>query len=86
MGRITVRVMPRSDRRGVEAGPDGPVIRVRAAPEGGRATAEAVRALATAVGVPPTAVSLVRGGRSRVKTFVVQGVSDETLRDALSMG
>jgi uncharacterized protein YggU (UPF0235/DUF167 family) len=84
MGRITVRVRPRSTRAGVERGPDGPVIRVRAAPEGGRATAEAARSLATAVGVAPTAVTLVRGRRSRLKTFAVEGVSDEALRDALS--
>jgi uncharacterized protein YggU (UPF0235/DUF167 family) len=84
MGRITVRVAPRSSRTGVEPGPEGPLIRVRAAPEDGRATAEAARALATALGVPPSAVRLLRGGRSRVKTFAVEGVSDEGLRDALS--
>jgi uncharacterized protein YggU (UPF0235/DUF167 family) len=77
-------VTPRSARPGVGPGRDGPEIRVRAAPEAGRANAEAARALAIAVGVPPTAVSLVRGGRSRVKTFAVEGVSDEALRDALS--
>jgi uncharacterized protein YggU (UPF0235/DUF167 family) len=38
------------------------------------------------VGVPPTAVRLLRGGRSRVKTFAVEGVSDEALRDLLSAG
>jgi hypothetical protein len=86
MGTITVRVTPRSARPGVEPGREGPVIRVRAAPEGGRATAEAARALATAVGVPPTAVRLLRGGRSRVKTFAVEGVSDDALRDLLSAG
>jgi uncharacterized protein YggU (UPF0235/DUF167 family) len=84
MGRITVRVTPRSGRAFIGSGPDGPVIRVRAAPEGGRATAEAVRALAAAVGVPPTAVTVARGARSRVKTFVVDGVSDEALARALS--
>jgi uncharacterized protein YggU (UPF0235/DUF167 family) len=83
MGRITVRVSPRSARPGVEPGREGPVIRVRAAPEGGRATAEAARMLAAALGVAPTAVRLVRGGRSRVKTFGVEGVSDEAIRDAL---
>jgi len=84
MGRITVRVVPRSARTGVDGGPEGPLIRVRAAPEGGRATAEAARALATALGVPPSAVRLIRGGRSRIKTFAVEGLSDEALREAVS--
>jgi hypothetical protein len=84
MGRITVRVVPRSNRRVLEAGAGDPVIRVRAAPEGGRANAEAVRVLADALGVARTTVRLVRGSRSRVKTFAVQGRSDEELRDALN--
>ncbi|MFN8232538.1 MAG: DUF167 family protein [Actinomycetota bacterium] len=84
MGRITVRVVPRSARTGVDGGPEGPLIRVRAAPEGGRATAEAARALAAALGVPPSAVRLIRGGRSRIKTFAVEGLSDEALREAVS--
>lgn len=83
MGRITVRVMPRSGRTAVEPGPEGPVVRVRAAPEAGRATEEAVRAIASAAGVAPSRVSLVRGSRSRVKTFEVAGRSDQELREAL---
>ncbi len=84
MGRITVRVVPRSSRTIVQPGPGDPVIRVRAAPEGGRANSEAARALADALGVPPTAVRLVRGSRSRVKMFAVEGRSDEEVRAALN--
>ena len=58
MASITVRVTPRSGRTEVEAGADGVVIRVRAAPEAGKATEEAARALADALGVPPTRVRL----------------------------
>jgi hypothetical protein len=47
------------------------VIRVRAAPAGGRATEEARRALAGRLGVPPSRVTLLRGHRSRDKTFEV---------------
>ena len=79
MGMVTVRVVPRAGRTGVEPGPEGPVVRVRAAPHDGRATAEAARAVARAVGVPATAVRLVRGGRSRVKTFDVEEVPSEEL-------
>jgi uncharacterized protein YggU (UPF0235/DUF167 family) len=71
MGTVTVRVAPRSGRTAVEAGPEGIVVRVRSAPEGGRATEEARRTLAEAAGVPPTAVRLRSGARSRTKVFEV---------------
>lgn len=49
-------------------------MRVRAAPEGGRATEQARRALAEALGVPASAVALHRGTRSRAKVFEVAGL------------
>ncbi len=79
MGSVTVRVVPRSGRTAVEVGPDGPVVRVRAAPEGGRATEEARRALARAAGVAAGAVRLRTGTRSRTKVFEVEGVGSEEL-------
>jgi uncharacterized protein YggU (UPF0235/DUF167 family) len=70
---FTVRVVPRSGRTAVEAGPDGSLtIRVRAAPEGGNATREAARALARWLKVPPSAVTLRTGARSRTKVFDVR--------------
>ena len=77
---ITVRVRPRAGRTNVEAGPDSTLlVRVRAALEGGRATKEAAAALAASLGVPPSAVRLRTGARSRVKIFDVEGVSSEAL-------
>ena len=76
MATVTVRVVPRSGRTLVQASPAGVVVRVRAAPEGGRATEEARRALAEALGVPATRVSLSVGARSRVKIFEVEGLSN----------
>jgi len=80
MASITVRVTPRSGRTEVEAGADGVVIRVRAAPEAGKATEEAARALADALGVPPTRVRLRTGARSRTKTYDVEGLSSDDLQ------
>jgi uncharacterized protein YggU (UPF0235/DUF167 family) len=79
MASVTVRVMPRSGRTAVEAGPQGVVVRVRAAPEGGRATEEARRALAAAAGVPARAVRVRTGARSRTKVFEVEGVDPDEL-------
>ncbi len=75
MATVTVRVRPRSGRVSVEATGEGVVVRVRASPEGGRATEEALRALADALGVPPSRVSLRTGARSRTKVFDVEGLT-----------
>jgi uncharacterized protein YggU (UPF0235/DUF167 family) len=74
MGAVTVRVIPRSGRTSVEMGERGIVVRVRAAPEGGRATEEARRALAAALAVPASRVRLRTGARSREKVFEVDGL------------
>jgi uncharacterized protein YggU (UPF0235/DUF167 family) len=79
MGSVTVRVVPRSGRSAVEVGPAGVLVRVRAAPEGGRATEEASRTLAGALGVPPSSVRLRTGARSRTKVFEVDEMSSEDL-------
>ena len=83
MASIRVRVTPRSGRTEVEAGADGVVIRVRAAPEAGKATEEAARALADALGVPPTRVRLRTGARSRTKMYEVDGLSSDDLQRRL---
>jgi len=86
MASITVRVIPRSRRTGVAMGPDGTIVRVRAAPEGGRATDEAARALADVLGVPRTRVRLRLGARSRTKTFEVDGLSAPDIARRLRSG
>lgn len=68
---LTVRVVPRSPRTGVEAGDERVVVRVRAAPERGRATDEAIRRLAEALRVAPSRIALRSGARSREKVFSV---------------
>jgi hypothetical protein len=77
VGSVTVHVVPRSARTAVEASSSGIVIRVRAIPDGGRATEEARRALADALRVAPSSVSLRRGGRSREKVFEVATLTKE---------
>jgi uncharacterized protein len=70
---FTVRVVPRSGKTAVQVGDDGSLtIRVRAAPEGGRATREAARLLAGWLGVPPSAVTLRTGTHSRTRVFEVR--------------
>jgi uncharacterized protein YggU (UPF0235/DUF167 family) len=86
MASITVRVIPRSGRTGVEVGPDETIVRAGAAPEGGRATDEAARALADVLSVPRTRVRLRTGARSRTKTFEVDGLSAPDIARRLRAG
>jgi uncharacterized protein (TIGR00251 family) len=81
---VTVRVRPRAARPGVASEGDALVIRVSAPPAEGRATQEAARILASALGVTPSAVSLRTGARSRQKVFRVRGLTREEARRRLA--
>ncbi|NYI46797.1 hypothetical protein BJ993_003877 [Nocardioides aromaticivorans] len=68
---LSVRVQPGASRTGVAGptGPEGAELKVRLAspPVDGRANEELVRWLARELGVPRSAVTLVRGQTSRSK-------------------
>lgn len=72
---LAVRVQPGASRTGAvgPAGPAGEELKVRLAspPVDGRANDELVRWLAKELGVPRSAVTLVRGQRSRSKVVRV---------------
>ncbi|PBC05858.1 DUF167 family protein [Mesorhizobium sp. WSM3860] len=76
---VFVRLTPKAavDRiEGVEAAADGRShlkIRVRAVPENGAANTALERMVAKALGVPGSAVSVVAGGTSRLKTLRIWG-------------
>ncbi len=71
MARIlTVKAKPRSKTPGVEElGADLFRVRVRAAPDKGRANAEVAERLAAHLGVPPSRLTLFRGAASTHKLF-----------------
>ena len=72
--RIGVHVTPRSGRESVEGGPGGGVhVRVTLPPEGGKANAAVCRLVAKALGVPKSAVRVVRGETAREKLLEVDG-------------
>lgn len=75
---VRVRLTPKSSKdavEGIEETAEGPVLkaRVRAVPSEGEANAAAERLLADWLGVPRRCVSLVAGGKSRIKSLVVEG-------------
>jgi len=59
-------------------------VRVRARPVEGEANAALLKLLAGALGVAKSAVSLERGGQSRIKRIGVAGMSDEEVRARLT--
>lgn len=71
MARIlTVKAKPRSKAPGVEEiAPASYRVRVRAAPDRGRANDEIIERLAGHLGVPPSRLTLVRGATSSHKVF-----------------
>lgn len=66
--RVEIHVRPRSSSTRVGGSHAGVlVVHVPAPPDGGRATAAALSALADALSVPVSAVTLLRGATSRRK-------------------
>jgi uncharacterized protein YggU (UPF0235/DUF167 family) len=90
MARLPVRLTPgaAADRiDGWDVDADGrPVlkVRVRARPVEGEANAALLKLLAKTLGVPKSAVSLDRGGQSRLKMISVDGLSDDEVRTRLT--
>ncbi|SPU54934.1 DUF167 domain-containing protein [Brevundimonas vesicularis] len=58
-------------------------VRVRARPIEGEANDALIRLLAKSLGVPKSSISVGRGGQSRSKMIVVQGLDDEELRSRI---
>lgn len=82
--RVEVRLQPRASRDELLEFRDG-VLRARvcAAPVDGEANRALCRLLATRLGVPPTAVEVIRGQRGRSKLVLVRGIDCTTLLAAL---
>jgi uncharacterized protein len=84
MGTLTVRVLPRSSRPGVEPRGEEIVARVASPPVDGRATEEARRLVADRLGLPRSAVTLRSGARTRMKIFEIEGLTDEEIEVRIS--
>jgi len=81
---VTVRVTPRAASERIGPYHDGVLeLRVVRPPAHGQATDAARRLLADGLGVPPSAVRLASGARSRVKRFEVVGKAADAVEVAL---
>ena len=82
---LPVRLTPKSAKdevAGVEIFGDEMVLkaRVRALPESGRANEALERLIAAWLHVPPSSVSVVQGGKSRLKQVAIAGDADDLVR------
>ena len=59
-------------------------VRVRARPVEGEANAALLKLLAKTLGVARSAVTLERGGQSRIKRVAIAGLSEDDLRRRLT--
>ena len=90
MARLPVRLTPgaSADRiDGWDVDAEGRAVlkvRVRARPVEGEANVALTKLLAKTLGVPKSAVSLDRGGQSRLKMIAIAGLTDDDLRTRLT--
>jgi uncharacterized protein (TIGR00251 family) len=81
---LTLRVAPKSARDAVVGWHGGALkIKVRAAPEGGKANAAVVEVLAEALGVPRAAITIESGHASRDKRVRIEGLTARGVQDLL---
>jgi len=81
---LEVRVQPKSGRTAVSLEPSGRVkVWVTEPPERGKANDAVVEALARALGVPKSAVTVTRGHASRNKLVRVEGLTEQEAKARL---
>jgi uncharacterized protein len=86
VGRIEVKVQPRSRRDEILGERDGALlVRVTAPPVEGKANDALRKLLARRLGLAPSRVSVARGASSRDKLVEVEGIEAETLRRELGL-
>lgn len=84
--KIAAKVKPGSKQPGIAIEGDSLVLRVRERALEGAANEACIRALADALGVAPSSVSLLRGARSREKLFEIAGIDEKEARKRLRLG
>src|SRR5688572_9699774 len=83
---LTIRVIPRSSRSGVDGIRDGAiVVRLNAPPVDGAANEALIDVLASSLHVPRRSVSIVSGERARLKRVRVDGITIETAMRRLGL-
>lgn len=84
---IAVRVTPKSSQNKMEVQADGMVrVWVNAPPVDGAANDAVRRMVAKTVGVPQSAVDVIKGLQGRDKTLFIRGLKREDVLERISRG
>jgi uncharacterized protein len=83
--RLVVTVKPGSKAPGIIVSGAAVTVRVREPAVEGRASEAARRALAAALDVSPSSMTLVRGAASRNKAFAVAGLTKDEILERLKV-
>jgi len=81
--QLNVRVQPKAKRNVIEVDDDRVVVRVTAAPEGGKANDAVVTLLAKKLGLAKGRITVVRGHKARDKQLQIQGIETEKVMTLL---
>ena len=81
--QLNVRVQPKAKRNVIEVDDDRVVVRVTAAPEGGKANDAVVTLLAKKLGLAKGRITVVRGHKARDKQLEIQGIETEKVMTLL---
>lgn len=84
MGRIEVRVTPRSSRNQVVVSDDQVKVYVTAAPTDGEANKAVCALIAKKIGIAPSKIDVVGGQASRNKVLHIDDLEPEVIRQRLS--
>jgi uncharacterized protein (TIGR00251 family) len=83
---LTIRVIPRASRSGVDGMRDGAiVVRLNAPPVDGAANQALIDVLATSLHVPKRSINIVSGERGRLKRVRVDGITIDTAMRRLGL-
>jgi uncharacterized protein YggU (UPF0235/DUF167 family) len=72
-GRLALHVTPGARSEGITLGPGKLMVKVHTPPAEGAANAAVLRLLASALGIPPSGLTLLRGATSREKLVQIGG-------------
>jgi uncharacterized protein YggU (UPF0235/DUF167 family) len=81
--RIRIKVIPGATRTGIEWYGDQLKIKVNVAPEKGRANAAVANLLAAKLGIAVSAITIVSGQSSALKTLEIRGVTLAQLQQTI---
>lgn len=86
---LRVRLTPKASKdgvEGIESTAEGPAVkaRVRAVPSDGEANSAVAKLVADWLDVPKSTVTLVSGGKSRIKSLAIRGEPAKLARDIAS--